>query len=283
MRGALGHESDLQGSRGIIPADAGSTPGASPGPADRQDHPRGCGEHASSRVFGSFSIGSSPRMRGARPRPYPPCHGRGIIPADAGSTSRSAAQRPREGDHPADAGSTLLGVCHTDEDEDHPRGCGEHPYRSPRRSLMRGALSRNSVQGAPVRIIPADAGSTTAPRRRAHPGGDHPRGCGEHVDGLRAGPGGAGSSPRMRGALPCCKTRRPARGIIPADAGSTQVAQYKDVADRDHPRGCGEHSSRAKLHACDMGSSPRMRGARSRDYDQRSGSGIIPADAGSTI
>ena len=147
---------------------------------------------------------------------------------------------------------------------------------------MRGAPYSVSATLMRMRIIPADAGSTTAPRRRAHPGGDHPRGCGEHVDGLRAGPGGAGSSPRMRGALPCCKTRRPARGIIPADAGSTQVAQYKDVADRDHPRGCGEHSSRAKLHACDMGSSPRMRGARSRDYDQRSGSGIIPADAGST-
>ena len=86
---------------------------------------------------------------------------------------------------------------------------------------MRGALSRNSVQGAPVRIIPADA-------------------------------------------------------------GSTQVAQYKDVADRDHPRGCGEHAVVTTINALGVGSSPRMRGARYDSIRWRDRLGIIPADAGST-
>ena len=45
MRGALGHESDLQGSRGIIPADAGSTLLVNLRQDEAQDHPRGCGEH----------------------------------------------------------------------------------------------------------------------------------------------------------------------------------------------------------------------------------------------
>ena len=72
---------------GIIPADAGSTGLVVSGRQDLRDHPRGCGEHGVSALFGQKWIGSSPRMRGAQTTA--PCitifHG--IIPADAGSTS----------------------------------------------------------------------------------------------------------------------------------------------------------------------------------------------------
>ena len=91
---------------GIIPADAGSTLPRMWVAHRDQDHPRGCGEHRSSRSSSMCQCGSSPRMRGAHtnnPLGYPRIW---IIPADAGSTVSYAENRG------------LL--------EDHPRGCGEH-------------------------------------------------------------------------------------------------------------------------------------------------------------
>ena len=111
---------------------------------------------------------------------------------------------------------------------------------------------------------------------------DHPRGCGEHVDGLRAGPGGAGSSPRMRGAHTSFPLSSPLERIIPADAGSTHHPTRGCSLGGDHPRGCGEHFILFVYDSLVPGSSPRMRGAQGgfRVEDERLG--IIPADAGST-
>ena len=88
-------------------------------------------------------------MRGAPLRGRLPIQYCRIIPADAGSTP---------------ALRVGLGRC-----EDHPRGCGEHygwaggvdlsEGSSPR---MRGAPMSVLVVEEPVRIIPADAGSTVA-------------------------------------------------------------------------------------------------------------------------
>ena len=110
----------------IIPADAGSTQGECSEIQAQTDHPRGCGEHGDLFKDGGDQAGSSPRMRGARDGDLFDQGGRGIIPADAGSTVPS--------DH-----MSLTS-------EDHPRGCGEHcelladlvwfPGSSPR---MRGA------------------------------------------------------------------------------------------------------------------------------------------------
>ena len=131
----------------IIPADAGST---SPKILQEQligDHPRGCGEHATTTGQKTLTMGSSPRMRGALDvMAYAEFFQR-IIPADAGSTLS-----PR-------SSAILLG--------DHPRGCGEHsrltcpschaPGSSPR---MREAPKLHGLLRRHVRIIPADAGST---------------------------------------------------------------------------------------------------------------------------
>ena len=86
-------------------------------------------------------------MRGARVQQQGITAGRGIIPADAGST--------------------LIRATHDGLTEDHPRGCGEHYYlslcwlvsigSSPR---MRGALNTLLDKIKPKWIIPADAGST---------------------------------------------------------------------------------------------------------------------------
>ena len=50
----------------------------------------------------------------------------------------------------------------------------------------------------------------------------------------------------------------------------------------DHPRGCGEHFECYSVYYCDMGSSPRMRGALVRSPESTFIVRIIPADAGST-
>ena len=72
------------------------------------------------------------------------------------------------------------------------------------------------------------------------------------------------------------------RGIIPADAGSTQKWCVEGLHPQDHPRGCGEHSLRLLECQSTAGSSPRMRGALSETRFDPFGGGIIPADAGST-
>ena len=148
---------------------------------------------------------------------------------------------------------------------------------------MRGALIINKATAGKVRIIPADAGSTTWPCCPKRSLKDHPRGCGEHIDWTCLTSRLQGSSPRMRGAprslLPLLDDMR----IIPADAGSTQAVILTRTIPEDHPRGCGEH---AWLTADDLktrGSSPRMRGAQIPDSLSRGLPGIIPADAGSTL
>ena len=91
-------------------------------------------------------------------------------------------------------------------------------------------------------IIPADAGSTTDIDQELLQEKDHPRGCGEHKFNIFSSDCRTGSSPRMRGALRGRQTALPRRGIIPADAGSTQVAHRFWERIEDHPRGCGEHT-----------------------------------------
>ena len=106
MRGAPFGSASIGVFKGIIPADAGSTPWRCSRPASPRDHPRGCGEHRRNSVSPSSHWGSSPRMRGAPLRDSQRPLILRIIPADAGSTSRSCRLRP---------------ACW-----DHPRGCGEH-------------------------------------------------------------------------------------------------------------------------------------------------------------
>ena len=91
-------------------------------------------------------------------------------------------------------------------------------------------------------------------------------------------------------------------GIIPACAGSTALISINSPVSRDHPRMCGEHAWRFECflthgdhpRMCGehqrgvrdprtaLGSSPHVRGARLERDENPSGSGIIPACAGST-
>ena len=71
-------------------------------------------------------------------------------------------------------------------------------------------------------------------------------------------------------------------GIIPACAGSTQWRFECFLTHGDHPRMCGEHQRGVRDPRTALGSSPHVRGARLERDENPSGSGIIPACAGST-
>ena len=129
MRGTLGINNAYAQAQGIIPAYAGNTrtvsfrfrkiwdhprvcgehfdyPSARP---CAQDHPRVCGEHFDIGVTQLDIMGSSPRMRGTLIEIEPDTCYKGIIPAYAGNTFKSATG------------------CRVDRD--HPRVCGEHTKR----------------------------------------------------------------------------------------------------------------------------------------------------------
>ena len=153
-----------------------------------------------------------------------------IIPAYAGSTSKSS---PR-----------TLPV------KDHPRIRGEHRALNPGGVFSAG--SSPHTRGAPSAEIPPIASSR-----------DHPRIRGEHLRGDRTPRPGRGSSPHTRGA-PTCRppgTTRPR--IIPAYAGSTASPPSTGVALKDHPRIRGEHQILAVPGGALEGSSPHTRGALS--------------------
>ena len=168
---------------------------------------------------------------------------------------------------------------------------------------MRGARRGCGLHREELRIIPADAGSTRSSAGIGRPGEDHPRGCGEHSSEISWPSSFGGSSPRMRGARKPIQMYAKGYRIIPADAGSTTVVFMQIYGERDHPRGCGEHMFLSNYSVLVMGSSPRMRGARSLSATTCAGMGssprmrgahharlwwcwrvgIIPADAGSTL
>ena len=152
------------------------------------DHPRACGEHTPSCGVPHPCSGSSPRMRGALGVVLYLPRGRGIIPAYAGSTNQVFIRV-----------LTVVGS-------------------SPR---MRGAQSGLTRVDGSCRIIPAYAGSTCRWCTDSNWPKDHPRVCGEHLDGPAQRGFGTGSSPRMRGAHKPHVFDTDRDGIIPAYAGST--------------------------------------------------------------
>ena len=207
-RGApdLGHLPEVHG--GIIPAYAGSTQRHSATRKHQRDHPRIRGEHGSYSNAVSPASGSSPHTRGAPAIRSLLSTMVGIIPAYAGSTCR--------------AGATGLST------RDHPRIRGEHFRQDQAPALMAGSSPHTRGARPDVRevahgngIIPAYAGSTTAPPRPGTPGGDHPRIRGEHWFQQLPGNIASGSSPHTRGALDGRAALLRPVGIIPAYAGST--------------------------------------------------------------
>ena len=111
---------------------------------------------------------------------------------------------------------------------------------------------------------------------------DHPRIRGEHFMSASCCALMLGSSPHTRGALAHPKNARHGERIIPAYAGSTFPDHPFHVCKWDHPRIRGEHTDKTEALGLSQGSSPHTRGALSSGTGASSGSGIIPAYAGST-
>ena len=170
---------------------------------------------------------------------------------------------------------------------DHPRACREQPIENPTESRMKGSSPR--VRGAGLRpgrdrplrgIIPACAGSSSRPSRRAQAGRDHPRVCGEQCSPFFARYVRPGSSPRMRGAADAQLVVDELVGIIPACAGSSSRSRPRGTGSWDHPRACGEQALRFFTTLISSGSSPRVRGAAALMRPPFFSGGIIPAHAG---
>ena len=167
-----------------------------------------CGEHISVSGFAPAVMGSSPHVRGALRILRNTGLTLGIIPACAGSTSRTFDVEYLDGDH--------------------PRMCGEHDAIAYLTMALAG--SSPHVRGAPIAvprtharcgIIPACAGSTSSCMDCIRSIRDHPRMCGEHCRGVLHGRPSKGSSPHVRGALHFDRPVADRAGIIPACAGST--------------------------------------------------------------
>ncbi|SNV21613.1 Domain of uncharacterised function (DUF2825) [Dermatophilus congolensis] len=157
--------------------------------------------------------GSSPQARGAREvQPeQTPLHG--LIPAGAGSTAQN---EHRQGQAQA-----------------HPRRRGEHSSkRTPARSgpgsppQARGARLGGYFSGYVGGLIPAGAGSTSAPPVLQTRKPAHPRRRGEHFQVPRVMWSRSGSSPQARGAPFNLRGELIQARLIPAGAGSTLRDQH---------------------------------------------------------
>ena len=193
--------------------------------------------------------GSSPRVRGRLDPPEGVLAGAGLIPASAGQTTsdyRSAQSR----------------------DGSSPR------VRGRRRS----SCSSFGLRG----LIPASAGQTS-PRLMIRPlHRAHPRECGADVQIAQGVKSLQGSSPRVRGRPAACSSPATGDGLIPASAGQTHFLHRCHRLARAHPRECGADLHRRSATFVNRGSSPRVRGRRTRPTCRSCRLGLIPASAGQT-
>ena len=147
---------------------------------------------------------------------------------------------------------------------------------------VRGPLSHILAATQMFGLIPAGAGTTVftvivSRSRRAHP-----RRCGDHFNVLYLGLEDLGSSPQVRGPRQGVRSTLTAVGLIPAGAGTTLICCKTFWQRWAHPRRCGDHFSIAGLNDAVTGSSPQVRGPRSRWNPRNQRCRLIPAGAGTT-
>ena len=269
VRGKLRQDFFEEGRRRLIPACAGKTTSPTPCGSTGRAHPRVCGENLLASALAAWWLGSSPRVRGKRQELEAVDEQPRLIPACAGKTDPA-----RVDVHCARA---------------HPRVCGENSIPASRVATSRGSSPR--VRGKlghgpcglrAARLIPACAGKTRWLRCWSRRTGAHPRVCGENKYTGEKYSTEDGSSPRVRGKPGEPRVRREPFGLIPACAGKTGWRRSGARSTGAHPRVCGENSSASSTPLMVMGSSPRVRGKRSRAPPDRRARRLIPACAGKT-
>ncbi len=235
----------------FIPAPAGNTPLRPRYRARCTVHPRACGEHVTSTDAEGLSTGSSPRLRGTLPAGVGHGQRQRFIPAPAGNTFRPNTRR------------------HTGTV--HPRACGEHELPTGDSHITRGSSPR--LRGTPgasdqatrgERFIPAPAGNTGSGEGPGDGSAVHPRACGEHGRTQGGVVSSTGSSPRLRGTRRLRDIPRGRNRFIPAPAGNTVQGRSIIFFNTVHPRACGEHEEINREDVAKAGSSPRLRGTRTR-------------------
>ena len=89
-----------------------------------------------------------------------------------------------------------------------------------------------------------------------------------------------GSPPRVRGTDLPRLIQLAVFGITPACAGNSVRDAFAPAAKKDHPRVCGEQSTKDDIHLVFEGSPPRVRGTVGSCRQRGFGHGITPACAG---
>ena len=173
---------------------------------------------------------------------------------------------------------------------DHPRVCGEkartliaweEPQGSPPR--VRGKESNAKTGQKARRITPACAGKRATPSKNPHPGGDHPRVCGEKYTCAAVRACRLGSPPRVRGKVARRGLAFSGFGITPACAGKRASSFHSMLTRWDHPRVCGEKQLGKNATDYTLGSPPRVRGKAVYEAFGFTLRRITPACAGKSL
>ena len=170
----------------LIPAHAGKTQIYDLGVYRERAHPRSRGENGVVILQARHVDGSSPLTRGKPLLISPSLPVSRLIPAHAGKTLRTIANRAFMTAHPRSRGENLVGL------NSGPELGGSSP-------LTRGKPPRRAGCVLRARLIPAHAGKTRRGNRCGHPPGAHPRSRGENEPSRQASSEICGSSPLTRG------------------------------------------------------------------------------------
>ena len=112
---------------------------------------------------------------------------------------------------------------------------------------------------------------------------DHPRLCGEKLDGYSQSNFWTGSPPPMRGKADKFLIPSTCVRITPAYAGKSFFATHSGTEFRDHPRLCGEKRDSLVCSTSSTGSPPPMRGKVHETAAPNGYVGITPAYAGKSM
>ena len=130
------------------------------------------------------------------------------------------------------------------------------------------------------RITPAYAGKSIGLLIALTVLRDHPRLCGEKATITRSRLLTMGSPPPMRGKVYSLHSLKVGVRITPAYAGKSNARSFSPAIRRDHPRLCGEKTTRGLFLQVPRGSPPPMRGKGISNLQKEIQRRITPAYAG---
>ena len=148
--------------------------------------------------------------------------------------------------------------------------------------LTRGKPQIVQLVGQVGGLIPAHAGKTHRPLRRAIRSAAHPRSRGENTPLYLRLALTAGSSPLTRGKRRRCWSAFQSVRLIPAHAGKTRSCAPSPPTASAHPRSRGENAQAQRRVIIKHGSSPLTRGKPVASSIEVASWGLIPAHAGKT-